>query len=79
MHFFRLVIEKGERASIRRLSMKIAIDGFALAVGDGTGVTRYAFELAQTLVQAQHQVFPVYGRIESTAFQSCFGRASSNP
>src|SRR6266849_5653602 len=41
--------------------MRVAIDGFALAVPEGTGVTRYALELSQTLVKAQHPVFPVYG------------------
>src|SRR4051794_29289302 len=41
--------------------MKVAIDGFTLAIAEGTGVTQYALELSQVLATAQHQVFPIYG------------------
>ncbi|MBX9776228.1 MAG: glycosyltransferase family 4 protein [Xanthobacteraceae bacterium] len=40
--------------------MKIAIDGFALGIPRGTGITRYAVELSRVLAE-RHQVFPVYG------------------
>jgi glycosyltransferase involved in cell wall biosynthesis len=40
--------------------MKIAVDGFALGFAQGTGVTRYAFELSKALAE-RHRVSLVYG------------------
>jgi glycosyltransferase involved in cell wall biosynthesis len=40
--------------------MKIAVDGFALGFAQGTGITRYAFELSKALAE-RHQVSLVYG------------------